>query len=217
MLKHIFTNYVKSILIAIFLICIAVGYIAGFIGYNQFGIHPRTFSLNSIYGVAMSWTMHSDWNHLKNNLLILIQLIIPFVIFENKMHLIKKFWQLVLISGFATWILGGANGVHIGASGLIFALIGYILSTGICTVFNLLRFNKITKENLKLLASNNKYETLKGLIYFGLSCFAISELGYLESILNGLLPQSSDISLSAHFGGLIGGILIGWMNSKTNS
>lgn len=215
LIKNIFTN--KLILTAIFFLCIFIGYIAGFIGYNQFGIYPRTFSLESIYGIAMSWTMHGDWNHLRNNLLILIQLIIPFVIFENRTHLIKKFWQLILISGLATWILGGINTVHIGASGLIFALIGYILSTGICTVFNLLRF-KITKENLKSLQYGNKYDTMKGFIYFGLSCFAILELGYLQSILHGLLPQSSEgISLSAHFGGLIGGILVGWLNSKTNS
>lgn len=215
LIKNIFTN--KLVIPIIFFICIIIGYVAGFIGYNQFGIYPRTFSLESIYGIAMSWTMHGDWNHLRNNLLILIQLIIPFVIFENRTHLIKKFWQLILISGLATWILGGINTVHIGASGLIFALIGYILSTGTFTVFNLFRF-KITKENLKLLPSSNKYDTMKGFIYFGLSCFAILELGYLQSILNGLFPQSSDgISLSAHFGGLIGGILVGWLNSKTNS
>lgn len=215
LIKNIFTN--KLVIPIIFFICIIIGYVAGFIGYNQFGIYPRTFSLESIYGIAMSWTMHGDWNHLRNNLLILIQLIIPFVIFENRTHLIKKFWQLILISGLATWILGGINTVHIGASGLIFALIGYILSTGTFTVFNLFRF-KITKKNLKLLPSSNKYDTMKGFIYFGLSCFAILELGYLQSILNGLFPQSSDgISLSAHFGGLIGGILVGWLNSKTNS
>lgn len=213
LIKNIFTN--KLAIPIIFFLCIIIGYIAGFIGYNQFGIYPRTFSLESIYGIAMSWTMHGDWNHLRNNLLILIQLIIPFVIFEKA--LVKKFWQLVLVSGCATWILGGNNTIHIGASGLIFALIGYILSTGIYTVFNLLHF-KITKENLKLLPSSNKYDTMKGFIYFGLSCFAILELGYLQSILNGLFPQSSDgISLSAHFGGLIGGILVGWLNSKSKS
>ena len=213
LIKNIFTN--KLAIPIIFFLCIIIGYIAGFIGYNQFGIYPRTFSLESIYGIAMSWTMHGDWNHLRNNLLILIQLIIPFVIFEKA--LVKKFWQLVLVSGCTTWILGGNNTIHIGASGLIFALIGYILSTGIYTVFNLLHF-KITKENLKSLQYGNKYDTMKGFIYFGLSCFAILELGYLQSILHGLFPQSSDsISLSAHFGGLIGGILVGWLNSKTSS
>lgn len=213
LIKNIFTN--KLVIPIIFFLCIIIGYVAGFIGYNQFGIYPRAFSLESIYGIAMSWTMHGDWNHLRNNLLILIQLIIPFVIFEKQ--LLKKFWQLIFVSGCATWILGGNNTVHIGASGLIFALIGYILSTGIYTVFNLLRL-KITKENLKSLQSGNKYDTMKGFIYFGLSCFAILELGYLQSILNGLFPQSSDgISLSAHFGGLIGGIFVGWINSKTSS
>ncbi len=104
----------------------------------------------------MSWTMHGNWNHLENNLLILIQLIIPFVIFEKQ--LIKKFWQLILISGCFTWILGTSNTIHIGASSLIFALIGYILSTGICTILNIidLRF-KITKANHNILQSNNKY------------------------------------------------------------
>lgn len=215
LIKKIFTN--KLAIPIIFFLCIIIGYVAGFIGYNQFGIYPRTFSLESIYGIAMSWTMHGDWNHLRNNLLILIQLIIPFVIFEKQVQLLKKFWQLVFVSGCATWILGGNNTIHIGASGLIFALIGYILSTGTYTVFNLLRF-KITKENLKSLQSGNKYDTMKGFIYFGLSCFAILELGYLQSILNGLFPQSSDgISLSAHFGGLIGGVLVGWLNSKSKS
>lgn len=183
------------IITTIFFLFIIIGYVAGFIDYNQFGIYPRTFSFNSIYGIAMSWTMHGNWNHLENNLLILIQLIIPFVIFEKQ--LIKKFWQLILISGCFTWILGTSNTIHIGAYSLIFALIGYILSTGICTILNIidLRF-KITKANHNILQSNNKYNNkynnIKGIIYFGLSCFSIFELGYLQSILNGLFPQSSD-------------------------
>lgn len=154
MIKNIFNN--KLIITTIFFLFIIIGYVAGFIDYNQFGIYPRTFSFNSIYGIAMSWTMHGNWNHLENNLLILIQLIIPFVIFEKQ--LIKKFWQLILISGCFTWILGTSNTIHIGASSLIFALIGYILSTGICTILNIidLRF-KITKANHNILQSNNKY------------------------------------------------------------
>lgn len=175
-----------------------VGYRLNMFGYNDYGVKPRTFSLEALYGVAMHWTMHSSWEHIRNNSLFLIQLIPPFIIFEQKP--IKRCIQLILIAGSFTWLFGAPHTNHVGASGLVFALIGYIFMTGIVT----LRF---------FFRKNHWYERVKGLIYFGLSCFAILELRYLDSIWYGIFPEANNtsadhISIAGHLGGLIAGMLI---------
>ena len=172
-----------------------IGYGLQVFGYNDYGIKPRTFSFSTLYSLSMHWTMHSNCEHIRNNTLFLIQLMIPFIIFEQQP--IKRCIQLILIAGIFTWMFGSPNTNHVGASGLVFALIGYILMTGIITLYCLFR-------------NNHWHERVKGLVYFGLSVFAILELKYLHSIWHGIFPESNNISIAGHLGGLIGGMLIAY-------
>lgn len=172
--------------------CIAIGFILNqitfsFLKFNSFGIQPRTFSLSSFIGIFSSWMMHANWQHIQNNCIILAQLLIPVVLFE-KQNTFKLLFKLIVASGLFVWLFGSSNSIHVGASGLIFALFGYIGSVGII--------------NFK-----QKWFYLIFVVLFG------SE--FIYSIYSGLIPQEH-ISFSAHFGGLVGGILVAAVSSTSS-
>lgn len=160
---------------------ILLGYIIGNpLSYNNYGIRPQTADFASFYGVVFSWTMHSNYEHLYNNVLILLQLMLPFIFFERRP--VSMFILLALLSGFAVWLFGASNSVHIGASGVIFALIGYIFTAAWFSNYWLTKIAYIIVT-----------------LIFGLE--------YWYVVRQGLIPQEG-ISFVGHFGGLICGIIV---------
>lgn len=181
----------KFIFIVIFISIILLGFLLSFIpnsllNYNALGIQPRHFDFSSLFGVLMSWTMHADFNHLKNNLFILIQLLLLFIFLEKEV--IKKLFLLIFLSGLFVWTFGSLNTIHIGASGLIFSLIGYMIASAI-------------------------YQ--KRLFYIILLIVFSSEIYFV--LLNGFnLGENinNNISLAGHLGGLITGFLYSFLSNK---
>lgn len=160
---------------------ILLGYIIGSpLGYNNYGIRPQTVDFPSFYGVIFGWTMHSNYEHLYNNVLILLQLMLPFIFFERRP--VSMFILLVLLSGFAVWLTGAHNSIHIGASGVIFTLIGYIFTAAWFSNYWLTKIAYIIVT-----------------LIFGLE--------YWYVVRQGLIPQEG-ISFVGHFGGLICGIIV---------
>ncbi|NCP98060.1 rhomboid family intramembrane serine protease [archaeon] len=148
---------------------------------NSFGIKPRNVNFIEIIAVMFSWTLHANFNHILNNSLGLVGLLFFVSLLENKIfHLL---FLLILTSGFSTWLLGSDNSIHIGASGLVFALFGYVLSAS----------------------------TLgrKWLYFIPVSlAFFFYGFAYYEGFINGLILKDG-VSLAAHFGGLVSGIFVG--------
>jgi peptidase family S54; rhomboid family protein len=106
--------------IFIYIIMLAAITVCSLFQLNVLAIKPLDF--DSLWNIGTSWLTHENFEHYKNNMIILSQLLLVFLLVEkNKSVLIL----LILFSGFFTWLLGG-NGLHLGASGLIFALIGYM-------------------------------------------------------------------------------------------
>lgn len=181
----------KFIFISVFTLIIILGFLLSFIPnnifhYNGLGIQPRHFDFSSLFGVFMSWTMHADFNHLKNNLFILTQLLLLFIFLEKEV--IKKLFVLIFLSGLFVWIFGSLNTIHIGASGLIFSLIGYMIASAI-------------------------YQ--KRLFYIILLIVFSSEIYFV--LLNGFnLGENinNNISLAGHLGGLITGAFYSFLLGK---
>lgn len=144
---------------------------------NDWGIHPRDFSVSALVGVMTSWLLHANWMHIAGNSSVLFPLLLMVCLLEKSpaWHVVA----LIALSGLFTWILGMPNSVHVGASGLIFALFGYILAS---------------------LFIGKNYLYLIPVILVGYF--------YSQSLVHGLIPQK-EISFSAHFGGFIGGFLMG--------
>ncbi|MCB0992216.1 MAG: rhomboid family intramembrane serine protease [Acidimicrobiales bacterium] len=91
------------------------------------GIHPRR--LDGLDGVLWAPFLHGGWAHLIGNSMPLAVLgVLTFV------HGRRRGWMVVaaVISagGLLTWVLA-RSGNHIGASGLVFGLLGYLLAAAL--------------------------------------------------------------------------------------
>ena len=95
--------------------------------FNDLGVYPRTFS--GLKGIIFSPFIHSSMEHLYHNSIPLFVLSMALFYFYREIS-----WKVILygilLSGFLTWCIGRpAN--HIGASGLIYVLMSFILFKGI--------------------------------------------------------------------------------------
>lgn len=151
------------------------------------GIHPREFDIHGFIPIFTSWLLHGStgthiYNHILGNSIALVGLL--FIIGLIEKNPIKIICLLIVGSGIFTWLLGAPNSVHIGASGLVFALFGYVLSSVLLG---------------------------KRWIYIIPILFVGGD--YFYSLRVGLIPQAG-VSFSAHFGGFIAGIVIGYYFGK---
>jgi membrane associated rhomboid family serine protease len=95
---------------------------------DRFGIEPR--ELGGLDGVVLAPFLHNGFGHLIANTF-------PFLILGGAICLgsTQRFLQVTVIvgltSGLGTWLVGGTGSVHIGASGLVFGYVTYLISRGL--------------------------------------------------------------------------------------
>ena len=146
----------------------------------QHGIVPR--HLGGLVGILWAPFLHASFQHLAANT---VPLLILGGILCGRSR--SEFATVVvggaLLGGGLTWLLA-RNGCHIGASGLIFALFGYLASLAI--------FNR----------------TLGSLL---LSVVCLLAYG---GMLVGVLPTRAAISWDGHAAGLVAGDFLAWFNAK---
>lgn len=139
------------------------------------GVEPR--SLTGLLGIATAPWAHGSFGHLLSNT-------VPLLVLGWLAMLPKQegFWQAVaggmLGAGAAAWLLGGAHTTHIGASGVVFGLFGFILARGYYT---------------------------RSLVDMAVALPAGALYGF--SMLLGLLPVYPGVSWQSHLGGAIGGVV----------
>jgi membrane associated rhomboid family serine protease len=98
-----------------------------FDSFSQWGIRPGTVS--GLKGIIFSPFIHASFNHLISNTLPLLILIWFLFYFYNKIAL-AVFLLLWVLSGFTTWFIGRGY-VHVGASGLVFAILFFLFFSGL--------------------------------------------------------------------------------------
>jgi membrane associated rhomboid family serine protease len=141
---------------------------------DSYGIEPR--DVDGLSGIVSAPFLHGGFDHLISNTVPFLAM--GFVIaFKGAMRVGLVTVIVALVSGIGTWLVGPANTVHIGASGVVFGYATYLLSRGF--------FDR----------------DLLGLA-IGLVVGAI----WGTALLGGLLPQEG-ISWQGHLFGAIGGIL----------
>jgi membrane associated rhomboid family serine protease len=139
-----------------------------------FGIIPRTAI--GLRGIFFAPFLHGSTSHLIANS-------IPFVLMgwlvmlRDSRHFIPVTLYAMLGSGLAAWLFGAPGSVHIGASGVIFGYLGFLILSG----WYARSFASIV-----------------------LSVFVTVTWG---SIIFGVMPGQDGISWQAHLGGFIGGVL----------
>lgn len=95
--------------------------------FHKGGILPRNTKYLS--GIFTYIFIHADWGHLFNNLLSFIVLSSCLFYFYKEIAARALFLSF-LLSGILLWLIG-RDSFHIGASGLIYALAGFLFFSGI--------------------------------------------------------------------------------------
>jgi membrane associated rhomboid family serine protease len=95
---------------------------------QRFGLHPHEWK--GLAGILTMPFIHGDWMHLISNTPPLFLLTFGLFIFYE-----KKSWEILLslylFGGLLTWLMGRVDSVHIGASGLVYALAAFHFVSGI--------------------------------------------------------------------------------------
>ncbi|WP_432812258.1 rhomboid family intramembrane serine protease [Pantanalinema sp. GBBB05] len=141
---------------------------------NRFGIRPR--HKHGLRGILLAPLLHGTWGHLSANTVPL--LVLGWLVMLGGMQefaiATSTTW---IISGLGVWLFGGANTLHIGASGLVFGYFGFLLSR-----------------------SYFEYDPVSA----GISLLVALLYGPL---IWGVLPFRRGISWQGHLFGFIGGVL----------
>ncbi|MBA3684241.1 MAG: rhomboid family intramembrane serine protease [Planctomycetes bacterium] len=148
---------------------------------ERFGLRPHTVS--GLVGIVGAPFLHANIQHLVGNTVPLFILGWLSCGYSRKLTLVAVVYA-ALIGGTLTWFLGSSNEVHIGASGIVFGLAGFLLANAI--------FRKGCGAILIALLV---------IVLFGSSLYAglvIREAG------------GQRISLEMHAGGLLGGVIAAW-------
>jgi membrane associated rhomboid family serine protease len=145
---------------------------------DQLGIHAR--EVDGMPEIFTAPFLHSGWDHLLSNSL-------PFyilgflVLLSGLARWLASSLIIIVISGVAAWSLTPAHTIILGASGLIFGWLTYLLARGIWSR----RPAQVVVAAVVLLVYG-------GLIW-------------------GIFPSGAGISWQAHLGGAIGGVVAAWL------
>ncbi|WP_196896195.1 rhomboid family intramembrane serine protease [Aureivirga marina] len=95
--------------------------------FNHLGIYPKEFF--GLRGVLFSPFLHGDLKHLFNNTIPILVLTTVLFFFYRKIAN-KVFFYGFFLTGILTWIIA-KDSYHIGASGIVYMLFGFIFFSGI--------------------------------------------------------------------------------------
>jgi membrane associated rhomboid family serine protease len=142
---------------------------------NRFGIIPRTTT--GLRGILFAPLLHGNLAHLAANTapLFVLGLLVM-------LRSLRVFGQVTasswLVGGTGTWLTGGFNTLHVGASILIFGYLGYLMASA------------YYERSLAALLT----ALIVGLLY--------------GSMIVSILPLRAGISWQGHLFGLLGGVLV---------
>jgi membrane associated rhomboid family serine protease len=145
---------------------------------DQLGIHAR--EVDGMPEIFTAPFLHAGWDHLISNSLPLY--VLGFLVLLGGLaRWVASSLIIIIISGMTAWSLTPPHTIILGASGLIFGWLTYLLARGIWSR----RPAQVVVAVIVLLLYG-------GLIW-------------------GVLPGSAGVSWQAHLGGAIGGVVAAWL------
>lgn len=94
--------------------------------FNHWGLAPR--HLSGLTGVVTMPFLHGGWGHLLSNSVPLIILLC--LLAGSRANSYKIVPLIVVLNGALLWLFGRSNSIHVGASGLIYGLIAFLIVAG---------------------------------------------------------------------------------------
>lgn len=152
---------------------------------DALGIRPRT--LAGLWGILLAPLLHGSFKHLAANtvpFLVLGWLILSTRRLQNFLTISLV---IVLVSGLGTWLIGPRFSVHLGASGLIFGYLGFLLLVG------------YFERSFRSIA-------LAVVVFF-----------LYGSLIWGILPFAEGVSWQAHLFGLVGGGIAAYLTANQST
>jgi len=95
--------------------------------FDHWGIRPRQVS--GLTGIVAAPFLHSGFAHLIGNT-------IPFLVLgciiaaSGTQRFVQVTVIVAVVAGLGTWLVGPSHSIHIGASGLVFGYLGYLVARG---------------------------------------------------------------------------------------
>lgn len=141
---------------------------------DQNGIRPR--SEDGLWGILVAPLLHGGWGHLESNSVPLLVLGFLVAVVSTARWFAVVAWSWV-VSGVGVWLTAPPSSVTIGASGVVFGLLTYLLVAGF--------------------RERNAVRILVGVGVFVL----------YGGLLIGVLPTDERVSWQGHLFGAVGGVL----------
>jgi membrane associated rhomboid family serine protease len=145
----------------------------------------RAWSLDGLFGILWAPLLHAGWAHLFANT-------VPFLVFGFlAMAGGLRQWLLVtamiwILGGLGVWLIGPTDASTIGASGVIFGWLAFLLVRGI-----------FARSGRQILV-------------------ALVLLFFWGGVLWGLLPGASQVSWQGHLCGAAAGVLAAWLVARAD-
>lgn len=147
----------------------------------RLGLMPRT--LDGLWGLLGCHILHADIHHLASNSLGLLVLGLVSCWYSQGLTGLAVLYS-ALVSASLTWLIAPAGIPHIGASGIVFGLVGFLVCNGL--------FRRS----------------------WGAFLIAVPVGVLLSGLIPGMLPSQENqvamISWQMHLGGFLGGALASW-------
>ena len=145
---------------------------------DQLGIHAQ--EIDGVPEIFTAPFLHAGWDHLISNSLPF--LVLGFlVLLSGLARWLVSSLIIIVASGLTAWSLTPPHTIILGASGLIFGWLTYLLARGIWS-------RRPAQVVLAVLV----------LLFYG-------------GLIWGVFPSSAGISWQAHLGGAVGGVLAAWL------
>jgi membrane associated rhomboid family serine protease len=137
------------------------------------------------WGIFTNVFVHQDWFHLFSNTIPLIWFLLLLQGNGNR-EFFSALPLCLLLGALPLWLFG-REGVHIGASGLVFALFGYLIANAF--------FARRVSDFI----------------------FAVAVVAGYWGLIGGLLPSDPTVSWDGHVSGVCGGIVSSWLVSACSN
>jgi membrane associated rhomboid family serine protease len=119
-------TYIPLLLLSVMWIVFLISYFFG-VNFVFLGIHPR--HVDGLPGIATAIFVHGDWEHIISNSIPLLLLGSALFLYYREFAF-RLLIYLTLLTGFYVWLMA-RDSWHIGASGLVYALASFHITSAL--------------------------------------------------------------------------------------